>query len=189
MYDLPNNAVAIAMAFFIERRNMIWKDVKDFEGRYQVSDEGDIRRVTKYKTRLLKKRDGKYYTIDLCIDGQKKSCSVHRIVAETFLEKPDGATEVNHKDGDKHNNRVENLEWVTQKENQDHMISQLNRFPFGKAPKKIRCLDALTGEPVCEYNSLADAARAIGKLSARTGITLVCQGYQSTAYGYKWEYV
>lgn len=62
------------------------------------------------------------------------------------------------------------------------------RHPWGNEPKKVKCVDLDTGEVVAEYKSLSDAARSIGKASARPAISLVCQGLQSTAYGYKWEY-
>lgn len=169
----------------------MWKDIKGYEGRYQVSDEGQIRRVlTSGKTKILKPYEGsKYNTLCLSKDQVKKTVHVHRIVAETFLEKPEGMCEVNHKDGNKRNNRLENLEWVTQRENLDHAITVLNHYPFGKPARKVRCLDKETGRVVQEFNSMAEASRVIGKASARTSITLVCQGLQSSAYGYKWEYI
>jgi hypothetical protein len=166
----------------------MWKDVKGYEGLYQVSDKGEVRRLLYNKTRPVKPRDGQYNTVTLSKNGIKKSHAIHRMVAEAFLERPQGATEVNHKDGVKHHNNVENLEWVTQRENRLHAMNELNHFPFGKPARKVKCINADTGELIQEFPSLADAARAVGKMSARTGITLVCQGMQNKAYGYKWEY-
>lgn len=168
---------------------MIWKDISGYEGLYQISDEGQVRRILKSgKIKPVKSREGLYYTVSLSKHNVKKSFSVHRLVAETFLEKTEGKTEVNHKDGDKHNNCVDNLEWVTQKENLIHTLEVLNHFPFGKPAKKVNCLDAETGDLVAEFHSISEASRAVGKASARSSITLVCQGYQQTAYGYRWEY-
>lgn len=168
----------------------MWKDIKDYEGFYQVSDEGQVRRILKSgRTKPVKNRDGKYYTVNLSKPGQKKCCNVHRLVAEHFLDKPEGATEVNHKDGNKKNNNVSNLEWVTSWENRVHAMEELHHFPFGKPAKKVRCRDPKTNEIVAEYHSLADAARHIGKMSAKSQITLVCQGYVDSAYGYCWEYI
>lgn len=169
----------------------MWKDIKNYEGVYQVSDEGHIRRVLKNgKTKPLKECNGVHYnTVCLCKNREKHTVYVHRAVAEAFLTRPKGTTEVNHKDGNKRNNRLENLEWVTQKGNLFHAMNELNHFPFGKPARKVKCLDAETGELIQEFASLADAARAVGKMSARTAITLVCQGMQNKAYGYKWEYV
>lgn len=168
----------------------MWKDIKGYEGLYQVSDDGHVRRILKGgRTKILKNRpNGKYFTVCLSKKCEKKAFAVHRLVAETFLDNPMGKREVNHKDGDKHNNDANNLEWVTQRENLIHAMEQLNHFPWGKPARKIRCLDAETGEEIAQFHSLSDAAKAIGKASARNSITLVCQGYQQTAYGYKWEY-
>lgn len=167
----------------------MWKDIKGYEGYYQVSDEGEIRRLLKGgRTKPVKKREGLYYTVCLSKKCEKRTFNVHRLVAETFLEKPEGASEVNHKDGNKHNNHLENLEWVTPRENYIHAMEQLNHFPWGKPARKVNCLNAETGEIVASFHSLAEAAKAVGKMSARTSITHVCQGYQQKAYGYKWEY-
>ena len=168
----------------------MWKDIKGYEGLYQVSDKGEIRRIYKGgRTKLLKLwQSANYYTVCLSDHCRKKTHAIHRLVAETFLEKPEYAEEVNHKDGNKLNNNVENLEWVTQRENNIHSIDVLGNNPFGKAPKKVRCIDIDTGELVAEYRSLMDASRSVGKASARASISLVCQGMQSTAYGYRWEY-
>lgn len=168
----------------------MWKDIKDYEGLYQVSDEGYVRRILKDgSTKLLKNRpNGKYYTVCLSKKCEKKGFNVHRLVAETFLEKPEGKSEVNHKDGDKHNNHISNLEWVTPKENLIHAMEQLNHFPWGKPARKVNAIDIESGEVIAQFHSLSDAAKSVGKVSARNSISLVCQGYQQTAYGFRWEY-
>lgn len=167
----------------------MWKDIKDYEGLYQVSTDGRVQRIYKNgKTKELKNRVGVYYSVSLCKKGIKKSYNVHRLVAETFLDQPDGKNEVNHIDGNKYNNNLSNLEWVSQKENLIHAMEILNHFPWGKAPRKVKCLDKETGELIREFNSLSDASKSVGLASARNSITLACQGYQKTAYGYKWEY-
>lgn len=169
----------------------MWKDIKGFEGLYQVSDEGQIRRFYKNgKTKLVKGKDGsKYYSVDLCKNGIKKSCNIHKLVAEAFLEKPKGYAEVNHKDGNKKNNRLKNLEWVSQRGNLEHAMNQLHHYPFGKAPRRVRCIDIETGEVVEEFQSVAEASRRVGRASARTTITIACQGLKDKAYGYRWEYI
>ena len=167
----------------------MWKDIKNYEGLYQISEYGQVRRIMRNgKYRDVKNREGVYYTVSLSKKGVKKSHNVHRLVAEAFIVKPEGATEVNHKDGNKFNNFVGNLEWVTQYQNLQHSIIVLNHYPWGKPPKEVVCRDIDTNNVVAEYRSVSDAARAIGKMSARTSITHVCQGLQQTAYGYKWEY-
>ena len=169
----------------------MWKDIKNFEGLYQVSDEGQVRRLLKGgRTKPVKNRPSyNYYTVSLSSKCIKKTLAVHRIVAETFLEKPEWAEEVNHKDGNKLNNRVDNLEWVTQKQNAYHAREVLGLNPFGKKPKPVRCYDIKTGAFVKEYPSIALAARDVSKTSnARPGIVGACKGVQKSAFGYKWEY-
>lgn len=167
----------------------MWKDIKGYEGLYQVSDEGNVRRILKSgNTKQVKCKDGLYYTVSLSKNGRYKSFNVHRLVAEAFLDRPEGKTEVNHIDGDKHNNNLSNLEWVTQQENHIHALEVLHHFPWGKPPRKVKCFDAETGNEIAEFHSISEAAKAIGKASARSGISLVCNGLQNTAYGYRWEY-
>lgn len=168
-----------------------WKDIKNYEGYYQVSDLGNIRRIINGNYRPLKARDGKYYTVDLCKQGIRKSHSIHRLVAETFIlnERINVKDEVNHIDGNKHNNVLSNLEWVSQRANLEHSIIKLKHFPYGKEPRAVEKIDSETNEIVETYDSIANAARSCGTINARTGITFVCQGLQKTAYGYKWRYV
>lgn len=165
----------------------MWKDIKGYEGLYQISDEGHVRRILKNGTKTLKDRDGLYHTVSLSNKCEKKTFAIHRLVAEHFLERPDGATEVNHKDGNKHNNHVSNLEWVTQAQNRSHAMKELGRHPFGKAPRKVKCYDP-DGNFVKEYESVSEASRAVGTAYSRVGITMACKGEYKTAYGYRWEY-
>lgn len=167
----------------------MWKDIKGYEDLYQISDDGHVRRIFKGgRTKLLKNREGLYYTVCLSKNCQKHSISIHRLVAEHFLDKPEGKCEVNHKDGNKWNNNVENLEWVTQKENTNHAIKVLGKNPWGKEARKVKCFDKYTGELVAIYPSVSEAARSTGNIYARPRITEICRYGQGTAYGYKWEY-
>lgn len=169
----------------------MWKDIKGYEGLYQISDDGHVRRFLKNgSSKPVKNKEGsKYYTVSLSNKGITTTYNVHRLVAEHFLEKPLNAVEVNHIDGNKKNNDISNLEWVTQADNRIHAMEKLEKFPFGKPARRVRCMDVVTGEVVAEYHSVSEAAKSVGKISARSSITLACQGYAQTAYGYKWEYV
>ena len=106
---------------------MSWKPVNGYEGLYEVSDSGEVRSCDRYiktdirhvKSRLIKGRilyqnpkSTGYKTVDLCKDGKVKTTLVHRLVAEAFLPNPDGLRFVNHKDSNRANNAVRNLEWV-----------------------------------------------------------------------------
>lgn len=170
----------------------MWKDVKGYEGLYQVSDDGRVRRILMGgRTREVKPRKGLYPSVSLSNHCVKKSFSIHRLVAENFCERPYGTTEVNHKDGNKWNNDISNLEWVTQKQNQEHAIHILGKPVFGKRPRKVKAYDKKTGEFVKEYPSISQAARELANdiVVGRVGITQCCAGRKKSAYGYTWEYV
>lgn len=106
---------------FKEERE-IWKDIEGFEGLYQVSNMGRVRSLDREdaqgrrrKGRVLadKHNNRGYHTIDLCRDGNIEYKLIHRLVATAFLDKPDNLPQVNHKDENKENNAVSNLEWCS----------------------------------------------------------------------------
>lgn len=110
---------------FKEERE-IWKDIEGYEGLYQVSNMGRVRSLDRKDARgnrikgtmLAGGSDGKgYHTIALCRDGDVKNNLTHRLVAKAFLDNPNNLPEVNHKDEDKENNAVSNLEWCTSRYN------------------------------------------------------------------------
>lgn len=113
----------------------IWKDIEDYEGLYKVSNLGRVKRLerTDSNGRTLKEmimktnkngdeKKGYYERVYLSKDGIKKQMRVHRLVAQSFIPNPDNKQQVNHIDGNKLNNNVNNLEWVTGSENLKHAI-------------------------------------------------------------------
>ena len=87
----------------------IWKDIEEYKGIYMVSDCGNVKRVKSGRILQKKKRAG-YRSVVLCKSSVLKDFYVHRLVASAFLPNPEGKATVNHKDGNKLNNTVENLE-------------------------------------------------------------------------------
>lgn len=165
-----------------------WREVSGYEGLYLVSDEGQIfslpRIVNKGEIEYV--RGGKilspslrgrgnltYYFVCLTKDGNRKSHSVHRLVAEAFLVKPYGCDVVNHKDRNTKNNNVENLEWCNQQYNNEYSHN-----------KKI--CQFLNGEKIAEYKSITYASE-ITKIS-RKSINNALTGWSVTAGGYEWKY-
>ena len=103
----------------------IWRDVGGFEEFYQISTCGRIKSFHWNKIRILKlpvTTDG-YQRIELQKHGEKRRCGVHVLVAEAFIPNPEGKPFVNHIDGNKLNNHVKNLEWVTPNENLQHAMN------------------------------------------------------------------
>lgn len=122
-----------------------WKDIKGYEGAYQVSNTGKIRSLDRM---VNNKRTGKMFSkgvvkkiflnnhgypiIPLVTDGRRRTKSVHRLVAIAFISNPKNKKEVNHKDLDKENNHVSNLEWMTKSENMKHAYDNGALTPFNR---------------------------------------------------------
>jgi hypothetical protein len=97
-----------------------WKDVEGWDGIYSVSDTGKIRNNKTGKLRKFRKEKLGYLSVDLWNRGFMKRLKIHRLVALAFIPNMDSKPQVNHKDGNKENNSVENLEWNTAQENSQH---------------------------------------------------------------------
>lgn len=162
----------------------LWKPIPGFEGLYEVSDQGIVRSYKNGKwgfrlePRPVSGQKGKHYkTIPLCKDGKKYTKLVHRLVAEAFVPNPDGLPCVNHKDGNKLNNRADNLEWCTHAENMHH--AKITGLFSGK---QIVCVD-----DGAVYVSVTDAAAKTG-ISRRSISNCLC-GRSKTAGKRHWGYV
>lgn len=118
----------------------IWKDIVGYEGYYQVSNLGRIRSLDRTVTsrnttrtirgKILKPKINSingYNSVMLGMSGVAKYVRVHRVVAQSFIDNPDNKPEINHINGNKSDNRVLNLEWVTHRENHKHRISVLKQ--------------------------------------------------------------
>ena len=187
----------------------IWKDIEGYEGLYQVSNLGNVRsldRIKKqfnhngiatirYKGKLLKKRIQKgtgYNTITLYDNNSNpKIKSVHRLVAETFIPHPNNYPVINHKDGNKLNNEVDNLEWCTISYNVKHAykigLAKVKKL-YGKEnpkAKKVKQYD-LENNFIKLWHSIIDASKEL-KIDS-SSITAVCRNKRKTAGGYIWKY-
>lgn len=157
-----------------------WKDIKGYEGLYQVSNLGRVKSFKFNRERLLKLRfTGRYYQMILYKNKSCKSYYIHRLVAEMFISNPDNLPFVNHKDENKQNNCVDNLEWCTQKYNINYGTSLKKRIDLMGKP--VICME--TGK---RYKSALEAGKQIGINYKH--ICDCCRGRRKTTGGYHWEY-
>lgn len=105
-----------------------YKDIKGYEGKYQITSWGRVFDVDKQRFRTLETHNKGYLRVDLFDkNGKRKHHKVHRLVAEAFIPNPDNKPQVNHIDGNNQNNSITNLEWVTDAENKEHQREMLKR--------------------------------------------------------------
>ena len=148
----------------------IWKDIPGYEGYYQVSNIGRVRNSEQgHLLQPNKKRTG-YIQVTLSRQGIARTYRLHRIVAQTFIPNLGNKPYINHKNGDKSNNRVENLEWCTPSENQRHRYDVLLKRQTSNRP--VVC--TTTGET---YPSARAAAKALSL--HHTAISMCCHGVRT----------
>ena len=193
----------------------IWKDIKGFEGRYQVSNLGRVRSLDmtwtvqrrgreytftrKGRIRKFGKTIWGYYSVNIYVDGKTKRFPVHRFVAKTFLPNPYNYPEVNHKDENKLNNTVwinedgsidyekTNLEWCTTQYNLSYGTRN-ERFQKKSNEPRMRAVNQydLDGNLINTFKSIAEAGRAVG-ISTRN-IWSICNKKGNSASGFVFRY-
>jgi len=180
-----------------------WRDIKGWKGIYQVSNHGRLKSFKrepngKILSNVNKNRD--YFRVTLCGEGRlNRSTRMHVLVAEAFIPNSAGKPEINHKDGNKQNNHIENLEWVTRFENSHHAIQNgmadfkgMNRYNQYIKPRPVLQV-TLGGKVVCKYHNCVEAGRKTGicsrnihqvasKTEYKPGLTRVQAG------GYVWRF-
>lgn len=179
-----------------DKEEEIWKDIKGYEGIYQVSNKGRVKSLD----RVVVRSDGQKQTVYerilknytqrgyLYVSLYSSPKQVHRLVAEAFIPNPENKPQVNHKDEVKTNNCVENLEWMTCKENNNYGTRNER---VGKATRKR------TSKPVAQYtkdgelikvwSSTREAGRQLG--INQSNISVVARGKRKTYSGFVWKYV
>lgn len=173
----------------------VWKDIKGYESLYQVSNFGRVKSLLSDKERILKssKNTQGYLKVNLCIDGLSITKKVHRLVCEAFLPNLENKRTVNHKNGIRSDNRLENLEWATDSENNKHAYNELGKTgPMtGKLginnPNSIPvCRYSQEGDFIDEFEGAMDAERKTG-INHRC-ISYCCKGKYKSSGSYIWRY-
>lgn len=187
----------------------IWKDIKGYERLYQVSNFGNVKSLDRY---IINKNGDKQYfpgkylnqgisdnylKVTLSKSNKQRTFRVHILVARTFIPNPENKPEVNHMDGDKSNNRVDNLEWNTRSENELHAYKNGLAKPSDKQKQAVAKYAkenyskkviqySLNGEFIKEWNSMHDVWRELGIRPSY--ICRCCKGLRNQTYGYVWKY-
>ena len=179
----------------------IWKDIKGYEGFYQVSNFGNVRSLNwantgETRNMYLKPHNKGYLQVELAFVGKKKMFMVHRLVADAFINNPNGYLLINHKDENKKNNNVENLEWCTSSYNANYSL-KLHGKPYGVGkPIRRRENGKRIGKAIVQYTKSNEVIRVwkdSRTIFLETGmsdwsISECCRGNRHTAYGYIWRY-
>lgn len=185
----------------MENSNELWLPVKGYESYYEVSNYGNVRSLARsskhwrsgyqrmvYGKLLIKQvaKRGGYHTVHLKISGKRKNCKVHRLVAEAWLSNTYNKPFINHKDGNKINNSIKNLEWCTHQENVNHAVANGLR-PKIVRTKKWKSVLAYNknGDFIKEYTSIRDAARELNVFGQN--ICSVLSGRQKWVKGYTFK--
>ena len=193
-----NNCSAENLVWDTGFTNEEWRDIRGFEGFYQVSNLGRVRSVERevkmkdfvvtrrsFIKKIHKKTNG-YYGLLLSKNDSSKNYSIHRLVAEAFIPNPLNLPQVNHKNEDKSDNRAENLEWCTAKYNSNYGTRKLRVMMNNKrmCGRKVVCID-LSGKAIAHYPSV-QSVKEDGYNAAL--VHACCIGNRHTHHGMYWKF-
>ena len=155
------------------------KDIKDYEGLYAITRDGNVWSYRNNKFLKPRLNKGDYHQVNLCKNGKGKNFLIHRLVAKAFIPNPNNLPEVNHKDEDKSNNCVENLEWMSKIDNINYGTG-IERSAK-KRSKPVYCI---------ELNKIFDGARQAARELGLDNSSIIkcCKGKVKTHRGYHWKY-
>lgn len=180
-----------------------WKDIVGYENEYQINQFGEIRtlkdspKLKKYDVLKpqISKRNGYVYQM-LYKNGKEKLLRVHRLVAMAFLPNPNNLPQVNHKDGNKQNNSVDNLEWCEQSDNMKHAYKNGLQIPSENQRKAIINTNKLKQKKVCQIKDgeIINTFSGISEASRQTKISISCISRccnlkRKSTNGYEWRFL
>lgn len=161
---------------------MEWRIVDEYD-HYEVNKKGEIRHRVRKQVLKPRLNPGGYAYVSFNIRGHRKNFAIHRIVAKAFIPNPNDYPEINHKDYNRANNCVDNLEWVNSSQNKQHMfLKEENKNCRGKEVEQY----TKTGEYIRTFASLSVAAKEMGCTVG--ALSNCCLGRSKTSMGYQWKF-
>lgn len=171
----------------------IWKNIKDYEGLYQVSNFGKVKRLQHKRcdrnqimkerlVKVIKPSNNWYPYLSLCKNGKTKNVYLHRLIAIAFIPNPNNYPCINHKDGNKQNNKIDNLEWCSF----SHNNKEAHKLKLNKGnAKNVIQLDK-NQKFIKEWFSTREAEKELNIANGK--VSWCCIGKRKTAGGFIWKY-